>query len=255
MDLKERHNIEELQRHPWEISRVKVVKKLLGKNLINGAHILDIGCGDLFLEECFLAENKSLHFYCVDTAYSPEEVEELNQKYTNVSVYNSLHDFEKEEVKIDLLLLMDVVEHIEDDKGFLEHLKAQAYITPDTRILVTVPAFQSLFSSHDHFLGHYRRYNAARMKKLVNESGLSIHKYGYFYFMLLLPRAIQLLKERMSGVKEETTGLVEWKGSAFVTKGLVNVLVADYKIGNFFNKLGIRFPGLSLYVLCQKKRV
>ncbi len=52
MDLKERHRIDCLSRHPWEISRGKVIADILQGTIDGVANILDIGCGDLFLEEC-----------------------------------------------------------------------------------------------------------------------------------------------------------------------------------------------------------
>ena len=52
---------------------------------------------------------------------------------------------------------MDVLEHIRDDYSALKEWKK--VLNPNGIILISVPAFQHLWSHHDKFLGHYRRYN------------------------------------------------------------------------------------------------
>lgn len=56
----------------------------------------------------------------------------------------------------DLVLLCDVLEHIEDDTGFLGWLITT--MKPDSHLLMTVPAGPELWSPHDEVYGHYRRY-------------------------------------------------------------------------------------------------
>lgn len=56
----------------------------------------------------------------------------------------------------DLVLLCDVLEHIEDDIGFLSWLIGT--MKPHSHLLMTVPADPRLWSPHDEVYGHYRRY-------------------------------------------------------------------------------------------------
>ncbi|MEG2554917.1 MAG: class I SAM-dependent methyltransferase [Odoribacter sp.] len=255
MDLKERHEIRNLTRHPWEMSRCRVVVDLLKDLLAEGTHVLDIGCGDLFVEEYLLKDRSDCFFYCVDTAYSDQEVEALKGKYTQVKVYNTFEAFMKENIQIDVILLLDVVEHIKDDCGFLRDLMNHSCMTLNTRVLITVPAFQCLFSSHDHFLGHYRRYNMKKLSTLLREAGLENCECGYFYSILLLPRFFQKLKEYMIGVGDETTDLVEWKGGRKLTLFLCWIFTMDYRMNRVLNRIGVKLPGLSNYVICRKERV
>lgn len=253
MDLKERREINTLKRHPWELSRADVLFDMLQTHLKQKCNILDIGCGDLFLEEYLLDKNKSLNFYCVDIAYSAEEVALLNQKNPNIKIYNNLDDLEIQPVEMDIVLLLDVIEHIEDDKQFLASVVDRKIFTDNTKLIITVPAFQSLYSLHDHFLGHFRRYNNKRLINLITLEKLEKMETGYFYFGLLLPRLLQQMMEKISVTKKETTGLVEWKGGKRLSKFLRWGLNADYAIFKMFNKLRIKIPGLSTYVICQKR--
>lgn len=255
MDLKERHKIDCLKRHPWEISRGRVIADILQDVVGDATNVLDIGCGDLFLEECLSRYYPGNRFFCVDIAFTEEEVAALNQKSESVRVYNDLNDFAVEGQKADVVLLLDVLEHIENPLLFLEQLLNSPFVTEDTYLLITVPAFQGLYISHDRFLGHYRRYCLRQLRELLRNVGLEDKQSGYFYFTLLLPRFLQRVKEKWISERGETTGLVEWRGGRVLTKGISWILTMDYCIGKLFRKIGIGLPGLSNYVLCKKRPV
>ena len=89
--------------------------------------------------------------------------------------------------KADLVLLMDVLEHVADDVGLL-----RAYVAPaasGTRFVITVPAFNWLWSEHDVFLEHFRRYTLARIVAVCTAAGLQVETGCYFY-ALVLPLAV-----------------------------------------------------------------
>ena len=83
-----------------------------------------------------------------------------------------------------VVLLMDVLEHVEDDHGLLRSVVASSKGT--NYFFVTVPAFQFLWSGHDEFLGHYRRYTLSSLKALAAAAGLSVSD-GYYMFGTVLP--------------------------------------------------------------------
>jgi hypothetical protein len=92
-------------------------------------------------------------------------------------------------VDADLVLLMDVLEHVDDDVGLL---KAYVDKVPSgSRFLITVPAFQFLWSGHDDFLEHKRRYTLAQLEAVVRNTGLTV-KQGAYYFGLVFPIAATL---------------------------------------------------------------
>jgi SAM-dependent methyltransferase len=93
----------------------------------------------------------------------------------------------------DLLLLMDVIEHLDDDLGFLsaalEHLK------PGGIVAINVPAHMVFYSKYDEVLGHKRRYNIARIEWLLRQTKiepLSIAYWGLTLLPLLFARKIIL---------------------------------------------------------------
>ena len=93
-------------------------------------------------------------------------------------------------------------------------MRARPYIDGNTRLLITVPAYQSLFSSHDSFLGHYRRYSNGSLRRLIERSGFKVLDIGYFFGSLLPVRILQVIKERLFGLKPDqpTSGIVTWTG-------------------------------------------
>ncbi len=125
-------------------------------------------------------------------------------------------------------------------------------ISNKTRFLITVPAYQNLFSKHDVALKHFRRYTLKSLKTSVNKSGLIIIKKGYFFTSLIPPRILQLLKEK--AVKTEITDLENlgsWNKGKIITNLISSILYLDYQLGNIISKLGIYIPGLSCYAICK----
>jgi hypothetical protein len=151
-----------------------------------------------------------------------------------------------------LVLLMDVLEHIDDDRGFLTALRAKPYIGPDTKFLITVPAYQSLFCSHDAFLGHHRRYSNQLLHRLVDSSGLRVLDIGYFFSTLLPVRMLQVFKERTlsSTATNRSSGVASWTRGGATAAILRGALVLDWRLSRVLHALGIRLAGLSNYAIC-----
>src|SRR5262245_24436194 len=185
-------------RHPWETARVEVVRSLIRRHvrLAPGAIVMDIGCGDTYVAEQLSADHRDATFYAIDTAFTEDLIGRYRARLNNPRVlpFESLDAMRPPPTKpVSLVLLMDVLEHIEDDRGFLRSLLTRPYIGRETRFLITVPAYQSLFCSHDRFLGHYRRYTNRLLRTLVDGSGLQVVDIGYFFWSLLPLRVLQVL--------------------------------------------------------------
>lgn len=263
MDLIEvkKRNSKIAVRHPWEDARIQVVKELL-RDVFNdraGFNVLDIGCGDIYVISKLSDAFPQINFYAIDIAFTPEIIETLKAEAGSkkIFLFNSLQEAELRITgKADLVLLLDVVEHIADDKLFLSDLHKNNLITNQTHLMITVPAFQSLFCSHDHFLGHYRRYTNRTLLATLKETGYSKIKLGYFFSVLVPPRILQVLKEKVikPDLNDHTTGLVEWNKGRFVTGMIKGILLLDFKITYLIKKVtGISIYGLSNYILCKKQ--
>ncbi|CAN5433849.1 class I SAM-dependent methyltransferase [soil metagenome] len=97
----------------------------------------------------------------------------------------------------DLVAVLDVVEHIEDD---VAALKAMASVLrPGGKILITVPAHQWMWSAHDTVNHHHRRYSKATLKKAISDAGLVPSKLGYFNSLLFPLAAAARVMGRITG--------------------------------------------------------
>ncbi len=104
-----------------------------------------------------------------------------------------------------LALLLDVLEHVEDDLGFLREVVVPR-LAPGAHALVSVPAWPALFSSHDVKLRHHRRYTPRATRAVVEGAGLEVVRAGGLFHALLLPRAAQVVLERARRRSERAEG-------------------------------------------------
>lgn len=218
-----------------------------------GACVLDIGCGDAFVIGELARTHPHAQFYGVDSALTPDAVAEHSRRLPpNVHLFQELDDVPSERAA-SLVLLMDVIEHIENDRGFLTALLARPLIGAQTRVFVTVPAFQGLFSSHDVFLRHYRRYSNAQLRECLEGTGLDVLDIGYFFSSLLPLRVLQVMKERIAppSAVPAGTGLSTYAGGRLQTSLFAGVLIADATVSLLLKRIGLRIPGLSNFAVCR----
>jgi SAM-dependent methyltransferase len=89
------------------------------------------------------------------------------------------------DASFELILATDVIEHVDDDRLALREIVR--VLAPAGRVLLTVPAFRSLWGRQDEVAMHKRRYNLHQLANLVRENGLTIEKSYYFNFLLFIP--------------------------------------------------------------------
>jgi hypothetical protein len=260
MDLKEAKYKKSNQRHPWELARLNIVNKIGSDTLISLNNkeglLLDVGCGDTWFIEQLSQQYPKLYVAAIDILFTDDDLKTLREKYhgSRISVYRTMDEAQADlgSKRAGMVLLLDVIEHIEDDIKFLDWLQTFPSIDNETIFTITVPAYQWLFSKHDVFLEHYRRYDNALLKTNINKAGLKPLKIGYFFFSLYLARIAAWAKEKISNDKTPTTGLAEWDKSASVTSLIKNILLSDFAVTSSLHKIGIKLPGLSNYILCKK---
>lgn len=193
--------------------------------------MLDIGCGDSFFDRELLKAFGGIEVYGVDIFLKDEELIREG-RYKTVNSLESLPSG-----KFDLILMMDVLEHIEDDAGYLSGIKEK--LADNGTVFITVPAFQRLYSAHDEELHHYRRYNHKELSHVITAAGLKETRWSYFYLSLLLPRLATMKKQ---GV------ISSWSRGRddFVTRAVEWVLNTDFAVLAALSKIGLHLPGLSL---------
>jgi len=190
MDLKELDILgPEVERHWYYSSKAEAVKRLLGA--VAPTRILDVGSGSGFFPRYLLAHTEAAEAWCVDTRYDAdaEAIEAGKPVHFRRSVPS---------LDVDLVLMMDVLEHLDDDAALLKEVAAK--VPRESRFLISVPAFRSLWSGHDDFLEHRRRYTLAELEAIVRGAGLRV-RLGTYYFGLVLPIAAILRWAQRAGLQ------------------------------------------------------
>lgn len=85
----------------------------------------------------------------------------------------------------DLIIALDVLEHIAEDVQSLVRLRR--HLVQDGIVLLTVPAFQFLWSEHDEFLHHKRRYDKRSLRTALEQAGFRVSKLTYYNAGMFLP--------------------------------------------------------------------
>ena len=147
----------------------------------------------------------------------------------------------------DLVLMLDVLEHLEDDVtalGSLQHL-----LKPRGRAILTVPALQSLWSVHDVMNRHYRRYDKRGLQRLLEANGFAVHNLQYFF---IWPLGLMYLRKLLLGTQQRP-------GKSYtvtVPSAPVNRLFAGLsRTEQRLIQLGVRWPlGSSLLAVVARPR-
>jgi len=261
MDLKESKSLGlDKGRHPWELARWDVVRTLLSRYVVAGEgrslRFLDIGCGDLFIAQRLVQFFPGAQVLAVDSGFDQQQIEQYRQKHQDgaITLFSSLDDVaQNSQDAVDVVLLLDVLEHIDGDQAFLADLRERPWVGDQTLFLITVPAGPNLFCSHDRFLGHCRRYTQAMLRDCAQGARLSVIAQASFFMSLLMFRWLEVAWERMRGVKErDSNRLSAFHPQPWRDKGIKAVLNADFGLSFWLYQRGIRLPGLSNFVICRK---
>src|SRR5664280_2081094 len=158
IDLSERYGDPAI-RHPWEMARCAVFLRLLHQFGVDRTpvHWLDVGAGDAWIAQQALERlPRSSEITCWDANYSTDELTSPLARRDDLHLTTTTPAG-----AFDGVLMLDVIEHLEDDLTFLRDVVA-SNVAEDGWVLVSVPAHQLLFSSHDASLKHYRRYSPSQ---------------------------------------------------------------------------------------------
>ena len=236
MDLKEQEALGQAADQHWYY-RAKSAAMLRVLEGMAYDDVLDVGAGSGFFSRALLARTSCRSAVCVDPNYP--------QEWTETEAGKQLH-FVRSVDHFDghLALMMDVLEHVADDIWLLRDTAAK--MQPGSRILITVPAMPWMWSNHDVFLEHYRRYTIRSLAQVIEGAGLR-HLSSCYFFGLTLPMAagVRLGRRAMPWRKKEP-------GSDMRPyPGVVNALLSKIcaaELG-FFQKN--QFAGLSVFALVQ----
>jgi hypothetical protein len=218
MDLLELKSVEteSFVRHPWEVARARIVLNLINKQKKSPKSIVDIGSGDAFIANTVAKKYPAAVVTAIDINYSEATLKKLKiNKPRNLSYSSDINSIEKAADPIDILLLMDVLEHMEHPEFLLNRIRNLNPVICTTEIFITVPAFQQLFSNHDKKLGHYKRYSRKELISLLSSNGL-----------------------------------YNWKGGELFTLVITTLFWMEFKISWYLSQIRIYLPGLTCFCIC-----
>jgi SAM-dependent methyltransferase len=175
--------------HFWIRRRFHVMTRLANSVIRDSKSVAEIGCGNGLLQ-------REIEDYYSKPVTGFDLNELALQK--NVSRISSLYCYDIHQRnpgfrgQFDLLLLFDVLEHIENESEFLQSVKF--HLSSSGVLLINVPAHQSLYSDYDRAAGHVRRYSTNQLAKVVERNGLRI-RFSTYWGLPLLP--LLLLRKTM----------------------------------------------------------
>jgi SAM-dependent methyltransferase len=172
-------------RHWWYQGRRRVLERAIEQlGLPSQARILDAGCGS-GRNMVDLAH----HGVVTGIELSDTSAELARERGAGEVLEGSVMDTPFDDATFHLTVSLDVIEHLEDDTGALRELRRVT--KPGGALLVTVPAYQWLWSGHDEINHHHRRYNRRTLLTAAESAGWHLERSTHFN-SLLLPVAILL---------------------------------------------------------------
>jgi SAM-dependent methyltransferase len=223
--------------HFWIRRRFDVMRRLADAVLRNSKSAAEIGCGHGLLQK------KIQDYYGLPvTGFDLNEV--ALQK--NMSRLSPLYCYDINQrnpafgAHFDLLLLFDVLEHIEAENEFLKAVKF--HLTDSGNLLVNVPAHPFFYSDYDRAAGHIRRYSLSRLERVAKENGFKICAITYWGLPL-----VPLLLARKGIPMRSTDGK-----AGFNTRGsAINTLLSSLAQCETVPQ---KFLGTSLMAVLESQR-
>lgn len=233
MDLKEEDILgADIGRHWYYRSKAAALRRIVAP--LGPRRLLDVGAGSGFFSRHLLAETPAGSALCVDIGYAQNRDDSVAGKPVHYRRDTGPTD-------CDLVLMMDVLEHVDDDRGLVRHYAAK--VPSGAHFLVTVPAFAFLWSGHDVFLEHKRRYRLPEIEATLCNAGLEVVR-GAYYFGLVFPLAAAIRLTDRNTIEPRSS----MKRHGAITNGLLGGLCAAELPLFPYNRLA----GLSAFVLAKK---
>lgn len=178
--------------HWWFCGRRAIVEAVIqGLDLPKGASILEIGAGTggniAMLEK----------FGDVQAVEMSELARQIAREKTG---RDFLSGYLPDNIPVrpgsfDLICLFDVLEHVKKDEASLAAMRRM--LKPGGKVVLTVPAHQWLWSTHDEGLHHMRRYSRSLLKRRIEEAGFRIDKLTYTNAALFPAAVLARLADRL----------------------------------------------------------
>jgi 2-polyprenyl-3-methyl-5-hydroxy-6-metoxy-1,4-benzoquinol methylase len=219
--------------HWYYASKARALIQALGDR--QPQRILDVGAGSGFFSRMLLRDTAAHSAICVDPGYTEDWSESHFAKPIAFHRASPIGE-------ADLVLLMDVLEHVDDDVALVRELATSA--KPGTRFIVSVPAFSWLWSQHDEFLEHRRRYRLNGLLGVLKAAGLKPVD-GFYMFASIFPAVVahRLWKRRWAPGQTARSDLRQHHG--WTNTILTRLCVAESAVARHNRAFGLTAFGVA----------
>lgn len=230
--------------HWWFVGRRLIVDQVIRQlTLPKNAQILEVGCGT----------GGNLSMLARHGQVSAMELDETacliaNQRQVTKVYLGSLPERIPFTTEYDLIVILDVLEHLDDDLAALRKLHSQ--LKPGGWLLITVPAYQFLWSHHDEINHHKRRYVLRDLKRVVYKAGLAVRHGSYFNsFLFPIVAGVRIFR-KLFQMESNSALSSDLKKPPLPVNQLLTILFATER--HLIGRFSLPF-GVSILLLAQKK--
>jgi SAM-dependent methyltransferase len=204
--------------HWWFVGKRLILRSILKRERGSG-RMLDLGCGT-----GGVLRDMSESYTCYGTDRSRVGLEVCAKKGMRDLVRSDLSAVPFADQAFDVVLALDVIEHLDDDVGFLA--AARRLCRPGGRIVVAVPAFQLLWSAHDETFEHRRRYTAPGLARVIRDAGFVPERTTYAHSFVFPVAAVWRILSYRLGLGRFAPKHDFWP----IPRPLNRALVAAYRL-------------------------
>ena len=204
--------------HWWFVGRRRILRAIVEEVLPATPRgvIVDIGCG----AGANVAQFAGRH-QCLGIDAAKEVIAHARRRFPGVTFLLGDRPEDQADVlrRANLLLVNDVLEHVEGDRAFLARLVSLA--APGAALVITVPADMTLWGPHDVSHGHFRRYSRVSMNALWDGLPVDVRLVSYFnarlYPIVRFVRALGRLRNRAWGYANTDLRRAPWPVNGILT--------------------------------------
>jgi ubiquinone/menaquinone biosynthesis C-methylase UbiE len=216
----------------WFVGKRELVVSLFKQmNTVKNPKMLDIGCGTGIISEelsefgdlTAIDASDSALKYCSGRGFKTVKMDAEKMKFNKNS--------------FDVVFMLDVLEHFSDDASVLNQISK--ILKKNGIVIITVPAFKSLWSNHDVVLAHRRRYEKGELRKILKKN-FQIIKMIYWNSFLFFPAFLAKILIHDLGLK---------KLNPVINRMLITLL----RFENYLISKNINLP-FGVSIVCILKR-
>ena len=228
--------------HWWFVVRRRLLRRLLQSiEIPKELHAVDIGCGTgsnlriLGSTGLYKVVGLDRSFYALSLAREKVNLSLVSGDVNSLPIRSN---------SVGLIIAMDILEHLENDSnGIAEFHRA---LKEGAILVLTVPAFKSLWGLQDVVTGHKRRYSRKEILVKLRRGGFEILRSSYFNFFLFLPIFLARRLISLLGLKIKSENEIN---SALINAFLKTIFSLELYILKYFS-----FPfGVSIFCVARKK--